>query len=133
MKKSILQVLAGSLILGAVMDIVFLVIGRFDLTVLWGTLLGVACTCLNFAFLAITVSNAMDKGKSAGGYMGTSYLLRLFFIGAVVVFAIKSEYFNYIATIIPLLFPRVIITVLEGILKWKGKSKVKEGDNFGGA
>lgn len=133
MKKNILQVVAGSLILGAAMDIVFLVIGRFDLSVLWGTLLGIACASLNFAFLAATVAKSLGKGKAAGGYMGTSYLLRLFFIGAVVIFAIKSPYINYIAAVIPLLFPRVIIIVLQGIMKWNTKPEVEEGDNLGGA
>lgn len=133
MKKDILQVVAGTAVLGVVMDIVFLLIGRFDTTVLWGTLLGVACASLNFCFLAYAVAKSLGKGKSAVGYMGGSYILRLFFIGAVVVFAIKSTYFNYIATAIPLLFPRVIITVIQGIMKSKNKSEAKEDDNLGGA
>lgn len=133
MKKSILQVFIGSLILGVVMDFVFFLIGRFDLSVLLGTILGIACATLNFIFLAITVKNAMDKGNSAGGYMGTSYMLRLFFIAGVIVFAIKSEYFNYIAVAIPLLFPRVIITFIQGIMKWNKKSEDKAGDSIGGA
>jgi len=133
MKKSILQVFVGSLILGVVMDIVFFLIGRFDLSVVWGTLLGIACATLNFIFLAITVSKSLGKGKTAGGYMGISYLLRLAFIGAIVVFAIKSPYINYVAVVIPLLFPRVIITFIQGIMKWNKKSDEKAGDSIGGA
>lgn len=133
MKKDILQVVAGTAALCVVMDIVFLLIGRFDITVFWGTLLGFACTSLNFCFLALAVVKSVGKGKAAGGYIGSSYLLRLFFIGVVVVFSIKSPYCNYIATVIPLLFPRVIITVLQGIMKWKNKSKEGEGDRLGGA
>ncbi|MBQ6998613.1 MAG: ATP synthase subunit I [Clostridia bacterium] len=132
MKKNILQVVAGSLILGAILVIVFFLIGRFDLSVVWGALLGIACACLNFAFLALTVSKSLSKGKAAGGYMGISYLLRLAFIGAVVVFAIKSPYINYVAAVIPLLFPRVIITFIQGIMKWNNKSDKKAGDNIGG-
>lgn len=133
MKKDILQVIAGTAILGIIMDIVFLLIGKFDITVLFGTLLGVACASLNFCFLAYAVKQALGRGKSAIGYMGISYILRLFFIGVVVVISIKLPYFNYIATAIPLLFPRVIITLIQGIMKWKSKSKAEEGDNFGGA
>ncbi len=131
MKKNILQVFIGSLVLGVVMDIVFFLIGRFDFTVVLGTLLGIACATLNFVFLAFTVSKSLSKGKAAGGYMGISYLLRLAFIGAVVVFAIKSPYTNYVATAIPLLFPRVIITLLQGVLKQYDKSDEKAGDTGG--
>ncbi len=133
MKKNILQVVAGSLILGIITDLVFFLIGRFDLSVVWGTLLGIACACFNFVFLALTVSKSLGKGKAAGGYMGISYLLRLAFIGAVVVFAIKSPYINYVAAVIPLLFPRVIITFIQGIMKWNNKSDKKAGDSVGGA
>ena len=132
MKKDVLKVIAGSALLCAVMDIIFLLIGKFDITVLWGTLLGFTCASLNFCFLAFTVAKSLGKGKVAGGYMGTSYLLRLAFIAAVVVFSIKSSQINYIAAVVPLFFPRVIITVLEGIMKYKGSS-VKEGDELGGA
>ncbi len=133
MKKDILQVIGGTVILAVIMDIVFAVIGRFDITVLWGTLLGIACASLNFCFLAYSVSKSLGKGKAAVQYMGISYMLRLFLIGAIVVLAIKSPHFNYVATVIALLFPRVIITVIQGIMKRKNKSQAKEADNLGGS
>ena len=115
MKKSIIQIAIGSLILGFVMDIVFFLVGRFDMTVVLGTIVGIICADLNFIFLGITVSKTLNNGKTA--YMGVSYLLRMAFIGAVVVFSIKSPYINYVSAAIPLVFPRVIITVLKGIIK----------------
>ncbi|MBE7012856.1 MAG: hypothetical protein E7416_02120 [Ruminococcaceae bacterium] len=133
MKKDILKVISGVIFLGAVMDLVFLAIGRFDITVLWGTLLGIVCAILNFVFLAITVSMSLSKGKSASGYMGVSYLLRLAFIGVVIVFAIRSPYINYVATAIPLVFPRIVIITLQGVLNRTKKVADKEGDNLGGS
>lgn len=133
MKKDILKVISGVIFLGAVMDLVFLAIGRFDITVLWGTLLGIVCAILNFVFLAITVSMSLSKGKSASGYMGVSYLLRLAFIGVVIVFAIRSPYINYVATAIPLVFPRIVIITLQGVLNRTKKVSDKEGDNLGGS
>ena len=133
MKKDILKVISGVIFLGAVMDLVFLAIGRFDITVLWGTLLGIVCAILNFVFLAITVSMSLTKGKSASGYMGVSYLLRLAFIGVVIVFAIRSPYINYVATAIPLVFPRIVIITLQGVLNRTKKVADKEGDNLGGS
>ena len=130
MKKDVLKVISGTAVLCVVMDIIFLLIGKFDLAVLWGTLLGFACASLNFCFLAFSVYKAVDKGKAAGGYIGGSYFLRLLFISIVVVYSIKSPHFNYVATVIPLVFPRVIIMVLEGIMKKKKKSS-GEVDNIG--
>ena len=132
MKKDILQVVAGTFILGIVMDVVFLLIGKFDIAVLFGTLLGVICASLNFCFLAYAVYKSLGKGKSAMGYMGGSYMVRLLFIGVVIVFSIKSPHFNYVATAIPFLFPRVIITLIQGIMKLNKKTNAEEGDNLGG-
>lgn len=131
MKKDILKIFSGIVVLSIVMDIVFFAVGHFDVTVLWGTMLGVACATLNFVFLAITVSMSLSKGKSASGYMGISYLVRLAFIGAVIVYAIKSPYINYVATAIPLVFPRIVIITLQGILKRTKKSENGEGDSLG--
>ncbi len=133
MKKDILQIVAGTAVLCAVMDIVFFAVGRLDIAVLLGTLIGFTCAVLNFCFLALTVSKAVSKGKAAGGYMGISYLVRLFTIAAVIIFAIKSPYVNYVAVAVPLLFPRVIITLIQGIMKWKRNDDAEGGDNLGGA
>lgn len=132
MKKDIIQVISGVAILSAIMDVVFFAVGRFDIAVLWGTLLGFLCAIVNFLLLAITVHISLSKGKAASGYMGASYLLRLAFIGAVIVFAIKHPQINYVATAIPLVFPRITIMIVQGIMKYK-KSPSKEGDNLGGA
>ena len=133
MKKDIFQVILGSAALCIVLDVVFLIIGKFDLTVLLGTLLGLFCAGLNFVFLAFSLSKSLEKGKTASGYMGVSYLLRLAFIGVTVVFAIKSPYINYVATVIPLIFPRIVITFLQGVMKYKNKSVKIGGSDVGGA
>jgi len=131
MKKDIFQVVAGTAVLCALMDIVFLFIGKFDLPVFYGTVLGFLCACANFIFLAFTISVSLNKGKASSGYMGISYLLRLFLIAVVVVYSIKSPYTNYVATVIPLIFPRVIITLIQGIMKSKNKTSENGGDNLG--
>lgn len=133
MKKDILYVVGGTAILSTVMVIIFLIIGYFDLAVLFGALLGFVTATVNFCLLARAVTKAVEKPKNAGAYMGSSYILRLCFIGVVIVYAIKSPFFNYIAVAIPLVFPRVIIILIQGIMKWKAKSVNKEGDSLGGA
>ena len=133
MKKDIFQVILGSAVLCVVMNIVFFAIGKFDYTVVLGTLLGLFCAGLNFIFLAFSLTKSLEKGAKASGYMGVCYLIRLAFIGAVVVFAIKSPYTNYVAAVIPLVFPRIVITFLQGIMKYKNKSAEIGGKEVGGA
>lgn len=120
-KKDILKVISGTVVLAVMMNIVFLIIGRFDMTVVCGALLGVGCASLNFCLLALTLTKYLDSGKSAAALVSSSYILRILFIACVVIFAIKSPHFNYIATVISLVFPRVIITVLEGIMRYRKK------------
>lgn len=132
MKKDILKVTCGTAVLTVAMIVVFAIIGKFDITVLLGALLGFCGAALNFYLLALTLLKSLEKGKNATAFISSSYLLRILFIAAVVIFAIKSPHFNYIAVVIPLIFPRVIITVLEGIMKSGIKPKPKgEVDSVG--
>ena len=106
--------------------LVFFILGFFDIAVLYGGLLGSLVSFLNFFFLAVTVEMSVKKGKSnAQGTMGISYMVRLLFIALAVVFAIKSSYINYVSAVIPLIFPRISILILN-ILSKKGEAKKDE-------
>ena len=106
--------------------LVFFILGFFDITVLYGGLLGSLVSFLNFFFLAVTVEMSVKKGKAnAQGTMGISYMVRLLFIALAVVFAIKSSYINYVSAVIPLIFPRISILILN-ILSKKGEAKKDE-------
>ena len=54
-KRETLHIAAGTLAFSAVMNGVFALLGRWDLTVLWGTLLGGGFAVLNFFLLGLTV------------------------------------------------------------------------------
>ena len=45
--------------------------------------------------------------------MGGGYFLRMVFIALMIYFAIKSEFINHWAMIVPLIFPRIIIMCLS--------------------
>lgn len=106
--------------------LVFFILGFFDIAVLYGGLLGSLVSFLNFFFLAVTVEMSVKKGKAnAQGTMGISYMVRLLFIALAVVFAIKSSYINYVSAVIPLIFPRISILILN-ILSKKGEAKKDE-------
>ena len=109
----------------AAMIAVFAVCGHFSWGVVWGGLLGGAVSVVNFFLLAVTIEKSLAKGaKGAQGFMGLSYILRMAMIAAVLIFAIKNESLNYLAVIIPLVFPQIIIKVLHT----RNSSKEKKQD-----
>ncbi len=118
--KQTLSLFIGSFLLAVIMVIVFAVFGYFSLAVVWGALLGVFTATLNFFLLALTLEYALGKGaRKAQGIMGLSYTVRIVIIAVIVVFAIKSPHINYVATAIPLLFPRIVIYIINFLNKDK--------------
>ena len=115
-----------TLILSAVMQAVFLVIGKWNYTVLLGNALGAATAILNFFLMALGVQMAMEKEPDdAKKLMKMSQSLR--FLGMFVVVAIGAvfKYFNVRAVVIPLLFPRISIF----FRLFAAKKEQKEGEN----
>ncbi len=118
--KQTLKILIGSAILATIMIALFALLGYFSSGVVLGACLGVFTAVLNFFFLALTLEYALGKGAGkAQGIMGLSYTVRIVIIAVIVVFAIKSPYINYVATAIPLVFPRIVIYALNFLNKDK--------------
>ena len=141
-KQETKKILVGEVILSAIMLLVFLLIKRFDLTVLWGTLLGGGFAVFNFFLMALTVQLAASKmegvrlpddeydedgnvmpreevpqQKAARALVQKSYTLRMFLTAIVAIIAVKVELFNAIPAIIALFFPRIVITAYALIQK----------------
>lgn len=102
----------------AVMLAVFALIGKFDMTVLFGGIIGAVIAVLNFFFMAIGVDAAADRAseqdiKGGKAKIRSSYLLRilLLFVGLFVL--VKSGWCNPFALVVPLAFVRPTITVAE--------------------
>lgn len=104
---------AWILIFSALMQSVFLIIGKWDYTVLLGNILSAVCGILNFLFLGITVQKALDSKdeKYIKNLMRLSQALRLLFILCVAVLGATIPIFNLWATLIPLFFTRIAITI----------------------
>jgi len=118
--KEVLRMLLCILVMIAVMVSLFVAFGYFDLTVVLGALLGGTVAFLNFFFLAVSVEKAVKKEQNPKMVAASSYSLRMLFIGVMIVLAIKSPYFNYIAMVIPLIFPRIAIMIIN-LLKKRAK------------
>lgn len=108
-RKESLYIAVWVLILSAVMQAVFLIIGKWSIGVLLGNLLSGVCACLNFLLMGITVQKALDKEqKEASAMMKFSQTARLFMQFAFA--AVGVIFLNPVASLIPLFFPRIAVT-----------------------
>ena len=104
------------------MEAVFLVIRKWDLSVLLGNLGGAAAAVGSFFLLAVTVSRAVSSGKpeEAAKRVKASAGLRLIGMGGICALMIGVFHTNVYATVIPLLFPRVGLMFRPMIDKKRG-------------
>lgn len=99
-----------TLILSVLMQSVFLIIGKWDYTVILGNLLGYTAAVGNFLLLGITVQNAIEKEeKEAKQLIKFSQSMRMVMLFAVAFAAYFISIFNIIAVVIPFIFPRIAI------------------------
>ena len=117
----------GVAALSIVMQIVFLLIGKWDMTVVWGNLLGGAYAILNFFILGLTVQKvAADADEKRGkSLMQFSYSTRMFFTMVVVFLGLSMPLFNWVAVFAPQLFPRITIFFM-GVKGQKAKVAARE-------
>lgn len=112
-KKDIKKLALYVFVMTAIMVGFFAACGYFDTGVILGALLGYATAMANFILLAITLSKSLGRAENATRTMGLSYVLRMVLIAAVVIIAITLPIFNYVAAVIPLLFPRIAIMIMN--------------------
>lgn len=108
---------------------VFVLLGRFDLAVLIGGLVGGLAAILNFFVMALSVNIAADKAVAqnvAGGQrtMKSSYMLRMVLLFLILFAFAKSGVADPFALVIPLVFVRFTITLAEFFRRKEGENKV---------
>ena len=95
-----------------VMQSVFLIIGKWDITILLGGLLGFIASVGNFFLMGLSVQSAVNKDeKDAKTTMKLSQSLRLLLLFVIAVIGYVVPVFNIIAVIIPYIFPRLAIAL----------------------
>jgi len=98
------------IIFSVLMQAIFLIIGKWDYTVLLGNILSGCAVVLNFLLMGITVQNALEKDENdAKSLMKVSQIYRSFFILVTVIIGIVLPCFSIWTTIIPIFFPRIAI------------------------
>ena len=143
--RHILLLALGEVIVSALVCLVYFLLGRFELQVILGTLLGSTVTVTNFAVLTFSVNRAVDRYLELRGSREMSeeeaeafakehtmavqnaatksFILRTVSMLATLVAAfLLTDLFAPLATAIPLLMFRPILYALE-FIKPKGKKK----------
>ena len=118
----------GALAFSAVMELVFLAIGRWEPGVLWGNLRGGGFAVCNFFFLGMTVqaiAGETDEKRAKLKLQG-SYSLRMLLTLGVIVLAVKLPFITWPAAVIPLLFPRLTILAMQLMGMYKPEKKTAE-------
>jgi len=116
--RETLMILLGVAICAGLMCVVFALLHKFDLTVLLGAAVGTVVTTLNFFSMAMVATLAADRAQEQdveGGkkLLKGAYPIRILILAVVLFACAKSGYFNVIALVLPLIFVRPVITVLE--------------------
>ena len=114
----------GEVICVALMCLVYALIGKWDVSVLLGGVVGLLVATGNFFFLAVIATLAADRAEKqdvAGGQklMRSSYPIRLLAMAVVLILCAKSGFFDLIALVLPLVFVRPILAIAE-FFKKKG-------------
>lgn len=100
------------LIFSVLTQAVFLIIGKWDYTVLLGNILSASVAVINFLLMGISVQNAVGKDeKDARTVMRISQLYRNLLLLGTAVLGIVLNCFNSWTVIIPLFFPRIAISI----------------------
>lgn len=115
--RDLMRMLVGLALMCIVMYGVFALLGYWQWQTALGSLLGFAMTFGNFYLLYRSVDKvlSMDDENEAKVHQLGNYWARIIMIAVVVVFALRSKAVNGYATIIPLVFPRLLIYVFQFI------------------
>ncbi len=117
-KKETVFVASVTSVLSALMQAVFLVIGKWSIFVLFGNLLGALLATANFLLLGITLQKAVTKDEEqAKNTMKLSRTLRNMMIVAVVAAGIALPCFDTAALLISLFFPRIALFIRGFMMK----------------
>lgn len=114
-QRETIRIAIGVTVLTILMHIVYLIIGKWSMAVLYGSLLGAGYAVINFLIMGITVQKmaANPDAKKAKLQFQFSYSVRQFAMFAVAGIALLVPFIDGIATIIPLLFPKFVILFMQ--------------------
>lgn len=107
-----------TLLLSVLLQAVLLIIGKWNITHLFGNLWGAFGAICNFLLMGITVQHAvLREEKDAKTLIKFSQSARMFFLILIAGVGYLVPAFHIISVVIPLLFPRIAVTLRPLIIK----------------
>ena len=132
-KKETGYIAAWVILLSLIMEAVFLLLRKWDLSVLFGNLGGAVISIGNFFLMALIATRAMNRGvetgkpEEAAARVKATTMTRL--LGCVLLIAVFKT--NVYATLIPMLFPRIGIVFWPKFNKNRGMEQAEtEGSDL---
>ncbi len=111
-KSETLYILYVGAILSLLMQSIFLIISKWDYTVLLGNIYGLLVSVGNFFFMAFNIQLSLKKDTDdAKKQLKLSQSLRLLMLFVLAAIAYVIPFLNIISAILPYLFPRIAISL----------------------
>ena len=136
-KKETGYIAAWVILLSLIMEAVFLLLRKWDLSVLFGNLGGAVISIGNFFLMALIATRAMNRGvetgkpEEAAARVKATTMTRLLGCVLLCVFLIAVFKTNVYATLIPMLFPRIGIVFWPKFNKNRGMEQAEtEGSDL---
>lgn len=96
------------LILSLLMQAVYLVIGAWNATVLWGNLLGGGAAILNFFLMGLTIQKSLSfSEEDAKKFIRVSQSLRMLMLLVFCAIGAAAPIFDLLAVVLPQFYPRI--------------------------
>ena len=110
--RETIKIFKGIVVLDVIFIAIIYILGKFDIPMLQGILIGSVYALLNFRLIAVSLNRAvqMSPGR-AQVFAGVSYVGRLALTAAIILAAIKVDYINAFGVIVPMFFPKIIIVI----------------------
>ena len=111
--RETIKIFKGIVVLDVIFIAIIYILGKFDIPMLQGILIGSVYALLNFRLIAVSLNRAvqMSPGR-AQIFASISYTGRLALTAAIILAAIKVDYINAFGVIVPMFFPKIIIVSL---------------------
>lgn len=108
--RETIKLLKGIIVLDIIFIAIIYILGKFDISMFQGILIGSVYALLNFRLIAVSLNRAvqMSPGR-AQVFASISYMGRLALTAAIILAAIKVDYINAFGVIVPMFFPKIII------------------------
>ena len=100
--------------------------GQISLDIFDGCAAGIHCRGRQFFALGLSVQKAAAKPDKAKQIMQLSYSMRMLVMALCVILAMATPAFHWVAAVLPLIFPRVTIGIMQIMGKYKPARKEAE-------